>query len=149
ADRAEAAAMVLSRGRGRKYLVLLVTLVFMLVAQPLLGPLHILAGAFFDGLIAAIATYAFFIVFEARWQRWVALAVMLPVFASNVVLYAVPVHVHRPSAVVYHSLLIVFLAFAVAVILKGIFGKRVIHGDDVLGAFTGYMLAAVAWANLY
>jgi hypothetical protein len=43
----------------------------------------------------------------------------------------------------------VFLAFAVAVILKRIFQRQVIWTDDVIGALCGYLLAAVAWGNAY
>ena len=34
-------------------------------------------------------------------------------------------------------------------ILRDIFKKSVISGDDVVGAFCGYMLVALVWANLY
>ena len=36
-----------------------------------------------------------------------------------------------------------------AVILGDIFRKRVIYGDDVIGALCGYLLGALVWANLY
>ncbi|MGH7302175.1 MAG: hypothetical protein ACRELZ_02715 [Candidatus Rokuibacteriota bacterium] len=143
------AATILRAGRARKYLVLLIALIVMLVVQPLLGHRSVAAGAFFDGLLAMIAFFAFFIVFEKRWQRRVALALVLPALASNVALYVLPAPATWASAVGYHCFLIVFLAFVVAVILRGIFSKRVIQGDDVLGAFAGYMLAAIAWGNLF
>jgi Ion channel len=37
----------------------------------------------------------------------------------------------------------------IAVILGGIFRKQAISADDILGAFCGYLLIGVAWANLY
>jgi hypothetical protein len=51
--------------------------------------------------------------------------------------------------VVFHVSAVVFLSFAVAVILGGIFAKRAIGGDDVVGALCGYLLGALVWSNLY
>jgi hypothetical protein len=47
----------------RKHLLLLVAMVAMLVAQPLLGHLSLVAGASFDLLFGAIIVYLFFILF--------------------------------------------------------------------------------------
>ena len=53
------------------------------------------------------------------------------------------------GAIVFHCFAAVFLAFAVAVILKRIFQRQAIRTDDVIGALCGYLLAAVAWGNAY
>ena len=55
----------------------------------------------------------------------------------------------RIATVAFHVFLIAFLGFAVAVILKDLFHKTVIRGDDVIGAVCGYILGAMVWANLY
>ena len=50
----------------------------------------------------------------------------------------------------YEALLAaLFVAFAVAVILRRIFERKAIRTDDVIGALCGYLLAGVAWGNLY
>ena len=36
-----------------------------------------------------------------------------------------------------------------AVILRRIFERKVVGGDDVLGAICGYLLAGIAWGSLY
>jgi hypothetical protein len=134
---------------ARKHLALLVALVGMLVAQPLVGHRSVAGGAVSDVAFAVICLYVFFIVFGEGRQRWAALALILPVFASNFGVYVMPRSVHTASEVVYHSFMVAFLGFAVAVILRDIFKKSVISGDDVIGAFCGYMLLALVWANLY
>src|SRR5262249_12419033 len=53
------------------------------------------------------------------------------------------------AAVSYHCFLVVFMNFAVAVILRGLFEKRVVQSDHVVGALCGYLLAGAAWGNLY
>ena len=49
----------------------------------------------------------------------------------------------------YHALMTVFLAFAVVTILRDIFENREIGFDHLLGAFSGFLLAGIAWGNLY
>lgn len=134
---------------ARKNLVLLAAIVVMQVAQPLLGHRSVEAGAFFDIVFATICLYVFFAVFEHRWQRRIALALVLPAAVGNVAHYLQSPSAHLWSAVAFHCSVVVFLGFAVAVILGDIFRKRVIYGDDVIGALCGYLLGALVWANLY
>jgi voltage-gated potassium channel len=141
--------MIRATGRTRKHAALLVAIVALLVAQPLLGHKSVELGALFDAAVAAICLYVFVIVFAERWQRRTGLALFLPVLAGNCALYLLPPQARIPSAIVYHCFLVVFVGFTVAVILRDIFRKRAISGDEVLGAFCGYLLAGVAWANLY
>ena len=141
--------MIRPAGRTRKHLALLVAIVVLLVAQPLLGHKSVELGAFFDAVVAAICLYVFVIVFEERWQRRTGVALFLPVLAANCALYILPPPARIPSAIVYHSFLVMFIGFTIAVILRDIFRKRAISGDDVLGAFCGYLLIGVVWANLY
>jgi hypothetical protein len=134
---------------ARKNLVLLAAIVVMQVAQPLLGHRSVEAGAFFDIVFAAICLYVFFVVFEHRWQRRVALALILPAAVGNAAHYPLLLSAHLWPVVAFHCSVVVFLGFAVAVILGDIFRKRVINGDDVIGALCGYLLGALVWAHLY
>lgn len=134
---------------GRKHLALLTALVVMLMAQPLVGHRSELGGAISDAVLSAICLYLFFIVFGSRREQGIALALILPAFASNFGIYVLPDGIHVASEIVYHCAMVGFLGFAVAVILRGIFRKNVIGGDDVIGAFCGYMLLALVWANLF
>ena len=100
-------------------------------------------------MFAAICLYVFFVVFERRWQRRVAFVLFLPATAGNFAHYVLPASAHRWPAVAFHCSIVGFLGFAVAVILGEILRKRVIRGDDVLGALCGYLLGALVWAHLY
>ena len=134
---------------ARKNLVLLAAIVVMQVAQPLLGHRSVETGALFDIVFAAICLYVFFVVFAQRWQRRVALTLVLPAAVGNVAHYLLPPSAHLWPAVAFHCSVVVFLGFAVVVILGDIFRKRVISADDVIGALCGYLLGALVWANLY
>jgi hypothetical protein len=77
-----------------------------------------------------------------------ALFLFAPLCAANIV-HEVLSDRSQIGAIMFHCLVTVFLAFAVAVILKRIFQRRVIRTDDVIGALYGYLLAAIAWGNAY
>lgn len=127
----------------QNYLVLLAGIVVMLVTQPLVAHRSFAAGAFFDAAFAAICLYVLFVVFRAGWPRRIALGLFLPVLAASVGHYVLPLRARVWTDTVFHCFTVLFLAFAVAVILREIFARRVIRGDDVLGAFLGYLLAAL------
>ena len=136
-------------GSRRKHLTLLACIVVMLVTQPLVAHRSFAAGALFDAIFAAICSYVVFVVFRAGWPRRIAFGLFLPVLAASVAHYVLPLHARVWTDTVFHSFTVLLLAFAVAAILREIFSKRVIRGDDVLGAFCGYLLAALVWAHLY
>jgi len=133
----------------QKHLLLLAAMIALLIAQPLLGHLSLVAGACFDALFAVIAAYVFFIVFTERWERRGALLLALPALASNFGFYVLPHRAQVVLAATFHCFTVLFLGLAVAAILRDIFRKKVIGGDEVLGAFCGYMLGGIAWANIY
>src|SRR5262249_21605498 len=118
---------------ARRHLALLVVLVGMLVVQPLSGHRGVVAGAFFDAVLAGIAIYLFLIVFEERWERHVAVPLVSIAVASNAAVYVLPRGGHLILEAVFHCAMATFLGFAIAVILRGIFRKSMISGDDVVG----------------
>ena len=141
--------MMRSLRPARKHLALLAALIGMMVAQPLVGHRSVTAGALSDAVLCLICLYLFFIVFAEGRERRTALALILPIFASNFAIYVLPLGLRNVPQVAYHCFTVAFLGFAVAVILREIFKKTVISGDDVIGAVCGYLLLGLVWANLY
>jgi hypothetical protein len=135
--------------RRRKHLMLLTALVVLQVGQPLLEHRSALVRVLSDSIFVGICLYVFFIVCTERWQRVVGALLFIPVLVSNLAIYSHEPHIHRAAGVVFHVALIAFLGFAVAVILRALFSKSVIRGDDVIGAICGYILGAMVWGNLY
>jgi voltage-gated potassium channel len=138
-----------SRAPRPKHLMLLAVLILLQVAQPLLEHRSETTRILSDTVFVAICLYVFFIVCSERWQRIVGFALFVPVLAGNLALYTLDPHLHRTFGIVFHCALIVFLGFAVTVIVRDLFKKTVIRGDDVLGAICGYILGAMVWGNLY
>jgi voltage-gated potassium channel len=134
--------------RERKHLVLLLVLVLGLVFQPLAHGL-LLGLVVYDVLLTLVLLAVFLVVFQRGWERFVALGVGLPTLVSNGAAHALSGGPRLASWAVYHCLVVAFLGFAVVVILRHLFQARAIRVDQVLGACCGYLLAGVAWGNLY
>jgi hypothetical protein len=133
----------------RKHLIVLSALVAMLVAQPLLAPGAIAVRHLHGGLLAAVLLGVVFTVFGQRWERGVALALVLPAIAIEVAHIVLPDRPQERLALVSHAFIVAFVGFAVTVILRDILRKRVVRGDDVFGAISGYLLVGILWANFY
>ncbi|HZE36074.1 MAG TPA: ion channel [Candidatus Eisenbacteria bacterium] len=129
--------------------MLLAVLVLTQLGQPLLEHRSATTRVASDAIFVAICLYVFFIVCAERWQRVVGFVLFLPVLGGSLGLHTQNPHFHRIEGIVFHAALVTFLGFAVGVILRDLFGKSVINGDDVVGAVCGYILGAMVWGNLY
>jgi hypothetical protein len=134
--------------RSRKYLVLLLALVAVSIAQSL-GRHALLGPVASDALIAAVLIGVVFVVFERRRERAAGITALCAALLAMGLHYALSGEAERNLRIAYHGLVVVVLALAVATILRNIFSQRKIRVDDVLGAVCGYILAAGAFANLY
>jgi hypothetical protein len=135
--------------RARKHSVLLVAIVGLQAAHPVLAHWSAHTRILGDTFFAAVAIGLFLIVFEQRWERWLAFGLVLPGLAANFTYHAFPGWMLSGVVVLYHCSAIAFLGFAVAVILRGVFRRETIRLDDILGAACGFLLTAMAWGNLY
>jgi hypothetical protein len=130
-----------------KHLLLLAALVTAMILQ---ATTHHLTNAIVSDILAAGAMLAvLLVVFEDPLERRVAYAVLGVAIVANVLRYVVSEDHLLWLDVFYRVLAIVFLGFAVAVILANIFASKTITGDAVLGTICGYLLAAAAWGNVY
>jgi hypothetical protein len=131
-----------------KHLVLLAALVGAAIVEPL--SVHWPESAQIIGGVVVLVIHVpvLLVVFEKRWERGVALCLLVPLLAANIV-HEVFSDRSQIGAIVFHGFVTVFLAFAVAVIVQRIFQHQAIRTDDVIGALYGYLLAAIAWGNAY
>jgi voltage-gated potassium channel len=134
--------------RDRKFLVLLILLTGALIGPSLHHP--VLASAPMRMALQTVIVAAVFLgVFEQKSNRIVVLVFGIVTAAVGWSAYALPLQYHPAAAVAGHILRLIFIGYAAAVILGDIFRKKFVRVDDVLGAACGYLLASVAWANLY
>ena len=134
--------------RAWKHVALLAALVAMALLEPLAVNLS-------EGVSIGVAAITLLIyvgvllaVFANRWEQRTSLFLIGSAFLASVLHQLAP-HPLQVWAIVYHCLAAVFLGFAVVVILQGIFRRREIRIDDVVGALCGYLLAGALWGNLY
>jgi Ion channel len=138
----------LGRLRERRHLVLLLTLVLTILVQPLAR--GFLAGLIvYDVLRTLVVLIVFFIVFKRRRDRLVSMVIVLPVLGGGWAPHIMPERFETALEVIQYSSLVVFLGFAVAMILRSLLERKVVQADDVIGAICGYLLAGIVWGNLY
>jgi hypothetical protein len=134
--------------REWKYLALLAALVVAAILEPLSVTWPERAQIIGGMAVLMLNVPVFLVVFETRWERVLAFCLLPPLVAANLV-HEVVADCWQIGAVVFHCFITMFLALAVAVILKRIFQHQAIRTDDVIGVLCGYLLAAVAWGNAY
>jgi hypothetical protein len=82
-------------------------------------------------------------------DRRTGVALFVPVLLCNFALVLLPRPGRELAAYAFHVFVIVFLGFAVVVVVSQLTRTTVIRGDHVLGAVGGYVLAALAWSHAY
>lgn len=139
----------LERLQAWRHLALMVAILVMMTSLPSLVHLTVLGRLIGDAFFAAVAVALFMSVFERRWERRLALALLLPALASNFMYYSLAGNLQTAAVITYHCSAVAFLGFAVVVILRGVFRRETPRVDDIIGAACGYLLASIAWANVY
>jgi hypothetical protein len=135
--------------REWKHLVLLAALLLASVVEPLATDWTERIRVVAIVMVVVINLLGvFLVIFEQRWERWLAFFLVALVLASGLVHQTLSSRT-QIAAIAYHGFAVVFFGFAVAVILKHIFQQETVHIDAVFGALCGYILAAIAWANAY
>jgi hypothetical protein len=134
--------------RERKHLILLATLLLAGVMEPVITDWRERTRVLAAAMIVVINLGVFFVIFDQRWERWLAFLLVALVLATGIAHQTEPNWVQF-AAIAYHALAVLFFGFAVAVILKRIFQQETIRTDAVIGAICGYLLAAAAWGNAY
>jgi hypothetical protein len=132
-----------------KHVGLLATLVVAQVVQPELAHRSVLARVSSAVVIFGVAWAVFLQLLETRRERWIGAVLVLPAIAAELLHYALPVGDFLTIAIAFHVSLAAFLAFALWVILKHVFQKRELVLDDVVGAFSGYLITGIVFGNLY
>src|SRR5215510_15148750 len=110
---------------------------------------RVLGPVLSDLAIVTMLLLVFLIVFNRRVTRLVAFLAWAAVVVVHGAHYLLPGASEAPLQLLYHSAALLLVGFATLVILRNIFEHHVVRVDDVLGAVCGYLLAAVAWSNLF
>ena len=134
--------------RKHKHAVLLVALVWVGIMESF-SHRRMLGPVLSDVTVSTILLLVFLIVFNRRVNRLIAFMALATVVVVDWAHYMLPSSPEVPLRLIHHSAVLLLVGFATLVILRNIFEQHVFRVDDVLGAVCGYLLAAVAWSQLF
>jgi hypothetical protein len=135
----------LSRLRRHRYLILLLAL----LATVLLGMSSAEHAFLREAIVSVMMTLVMLIVFDRHLMR------VLSLIAGGGVLFGLWLMRLTPAAQLHgleaaiHLGGSLFFALAVGMVLRHLFERRAVNIDDILGSVCGYLMAAMAWANVY
>jgi voltage-gated potassium channel len=136
-------------GLVTKHIQLLVTLVATEIIRPAMAKADLAARIVSIAFFAVVSVAVFRAVFDTRQRRQVGLILAGAAIAMNLVHTTVPA-AWQPSTEVLSSLSVAaFFGFVLSVILSHVFGARTLRLDDIVGAFSGYIIIGVIWGRLY
>jgi voltage-gated potassium channel len=102
-----------------------------------------------ESVATIMMAMVFVIVFDRRILRLISLAAGLGALIALWNLRLVSEPSQRVLEIVTHLGATLFFALSVSMVLRHLFDRRAVRFDDILGTMCGYLLAALAWANLY
>jgi hypothetical protein len=133
---------------GRRFLVLLVSLMVALVVYPALQDVagtHLLG----DVLYTLVFLAAFQIIFARREYRRPALLLGIPTLVGAWTGYVLPGGPRLPVLVGFQIMALAFLALTLLVLLQGIFRSGALSADSICAALCGYLILGVWFSHLY
>jgi voltage-gated potassium channel len=134
--------------RPWRFLVLLVSLVLLLVIQPMVrgfaGRNPVVDILYSLVLVAAILSLS-----EGRWPSVAALMLGIPALLGRWLAYMLSSTGEDFLMLSDHFIEILFLGFAAVMILRAIFTQGSISLDSIFGAICVYLLLGMAWGSAY
>jgi len=124
-------------------------LVIALAVQPLMAHMSPIVGAVADTSSGLLSLAVFLTLCQRARDRRTGVALFVPVLLCNFALVLLPGPHRDLAGYGFHVFVILFLGFAVVVVVRQLTRATVIRGDHVLGAVGGYVLAALAWSHVY
>jgi len=134
---------------AQAHLMLLAALITVLAVQPIFARTSGTVALISDTAIGVICLLIFLTLCQERWERHVGLVLFLLVLVANGAVSALGGPSRDVAAFLFQAALVLFLGFAIVVVVRLLTRTSIIHVRDVLGAVGGYILAALAWSHLY
>lgn len=134
--------------RSRRFLVLLVTLVLLLIIPPMVRGFSV-RGPVFNVLYSLVLVAAILSLCERRWLRTAALILGVPALLGKWLAYLLASTGDDFLILSDHFVDVLFLGFVAAMILRSIFIQGNISLDSIFGAICAYMLLGIACGTFY
>ena len=134
--------------RPRRFLVLLVMLILLLVIQPMVRGFGVRTPVF-DVLYSLVLVAAILSLCERRWPRTAALVLGIPALSGKWLAYLFASTGDDFLILSDHFVEVLFLVFVAAMILRSILTQGNISLDSIFGTVCAYMLLGMAWGTFY
>ena len=135
--------------RITRHVQLLTALVASEVASPLLAQATLEAHVASILLFGLVCVAVFRALFATRRRRWIGSLLAGTSLAVGLARLFMPELLQMRMDVVLNISASAFYVFVLTVILNHVFSTRRLGIDDVVGAFSGYIVIALLWGRLY
>jgi voltage-gated potassium channel len=135
--------------RLTRHVQLLAALVATEVVSPLLAEAHLTARILSVVLFGLICVAVFRALVHTKRHRVVGSILAAVALVINLARMLSPIKMQTLMEVLENVAAAAFFIFVLSVIIKQVFGARQLRTDDVVGAFSGYILIALLWGRLY
>jgi voltage-gated potassium channel len=132
-----------------RHVQLLAALVATEVFRPLMAKADLAARVFSGAFFLIVFVAVFRAVFHNRQRRLVGWTLGGTTIALNFANTLAPAAWQPTMEVLISLAAAAFFAFVLFVLLEHVFGARTLRLDDIVGAFSGYIIIAVIWGRLY
>ncbi len=132
-----------------RHVELLTALVATELVNPLLAEAKLVERVVSIVLFGLVCVAVFRALFHTRRRRWIGSILVGATLALSLARLFVPMELRLQTGIVLNVFAAAFYVFVFSVILSHVFNTRVLRTDDVVGAFSGYMLIALIWGRLY
>jgi voltage-gated potassium channel len=132
-----------------RHVQLLTALVVTELVNPLMADVNPVARLFSAMLFGILGVAVFRAIFDTQIRRRIGATLACVGIALNLVRLWAPTGMKVPGEMAFNIATVAFFAFCLYVIVNHVFGARNLRTDDVVGAFSGYIIIAIIWGRLY
>jgi voltage-gated potassium channel len=135
--------------RITRHVQLLAALVATEVVSPLLAQAKVEAHVVSILLFGLVCVAVFRALFATARRRWIGSILAGITLAIDLARLFLPKQLQLSMDVLLNIFASAFFVFVLTVILSHVFSTRRLRIDDVVGAFSGYIVIALLWGRLY
>ncbi len=132
-----------------RHVQLLGALVVTELVNPLMADVNPVARMFSAVLFGILGVAVFRAIFDTKSRRRIGATLACMAVGFNAVRLTVPAEMKLPAELALNISTVAFFVFCLYVIVNHVFGARTLRADDVVGAFSGYIIIALIWGRLY
>jgi ion channel len=128
---------------------LLAALVGLEIVNPLMAGARLSARILSVVLLAGVGVAVFRAVLHTKHQRYAGVTLASTAVALHIARDQVPANLQLPLDVITSTIVAAFFVFVFSLLVAHLFRTRRLGFNDVVGAFSGYIVIALIWGRLY